>query len=75
MYDLELYKNDLRGFYIDLSELPGPVIEKEEEMISCVKNVDSWFGYDEKYQKFNQKFNYLNDGNASKRLLDVILEE
>ena len=33
MYDKFLYENNLRGFYVDLDELPGPIIEEEDEMI------------------------------------------
>lgn len=73
MYDLEYYKDDLRGFYIDLSELPGPIIETEEELIPAIQHLDTGFIYDEKYQKFNSKFNYLNDGMASRRLVDRII--
>lgn len=75
MYDLAMYKNNLRGFYIDLKELPGPIIEEEDKMIQKIKSVDSWYEYDERYQIFNEKFNYLNDGNASKRFLEAILEK
>lgn len=74
MYDLQYYKDELRGFYIDLSELPGPIIEKEEELIPAIKKLADEFAYDEKYQKFNKKFNYLNDGHASERLIERVLE-
>lgn len=73
MYDLEYYKDELRGFYIDLSELPGPIVEKEEELVPTIKKLAKEFVYDEKYQLFNQKYNYLNDGQASKRLIERVL--
>lgn len=73
MYDLEYYKDELRGFYIDLSELPGPIIEKEEDLIPAIKKLDREFKYDEKYQCFNERFNYLNDGHASQRLIEEIM--
>lgn len=73
MYDLDEYKNKLRDFYIDLKELPGPIITEEEELIKEIKNINK---YDEKYkkiyQKFNQKFNYLDDKNAAKRVINKI---
>ncbi len=73
MYDLDEYKNKLRDFYIDLKELPGPIITEEEELIKEIKNINK---YDEKYkkiyQKFNQKFNYLDDENAAKRVINKI---
>lgn len=73
MYDLEYYKDELRGFYIDLSELPGPIIEKEDDLIPAIRKLDREFKYDEKYQHFNERFNYLNDGHASQRLIEEIM--
>ena len=32
MYDLDDYKNNLRDFYLDLDELPGPITKNEEEL-------------------------------------------
>lgn len=74
MYDLPLYANDLRGFYVDLNELPGPVIEDEDEMIQKVATVSEWFTYDDCYKRFNDKFNYLDDGNAAARLVERVIE-
>jgi len=74
MYDLQLYANDLRGFYISLDELPGPIVETEEDMLEKLVTVDQWFRYDERYEAFNNKFNYLDDGCASERLVEKIIE-
>jgi len=74
MYDLQFYAKDLRGFYIDLEELPGPIVETEEEMLKKIKSLSQWYYYDEKYKKFNQKFNCLDDGKASKRLVEKVIE-
>ena len=71
MYDIEQYENELRGFYIDLKELPGKIIKTESELIEEIRNSDN-FEYNETYQKFNKKFNLLDDANASKRVVDII---
>ena len=48
-YDLDNYKNKLRGFYFDLlEEAPGPVCTTTEELIQYIKNYDSSV-YEEKY--------------------------
>lgn len=73
MYDLDEYKNKLRDFYIDLEELPGPIIEKEEDLVDAIKKYDLK-DYKDKYEKFNKKFNYLDDENASKRVIKKILD-
>lgn len=66
MYDFEQYKDEMRGFYIDLEELPGDITKTEDELIKAIKNTKN-FEYNEKYKKFNEKFNYLDDGQAAKR--------
>ena len=34
MYDLVEYKEELRGFYLDIhKDLPGPIFENEEELV------------------------------------------
>ena len=77
MYDYDNYKNKLRDFYIDLDELPGPIIKEKNELKLCdtilkiKKNVNN---YSEKYKKFNQKFNYLDNEFCSKEVLKECLD-
>lgn len=73
MYDLEEYKNKLRDFYIDLKELPGNIVLKEQDLVKEIKNINS-IKYNKKYQEFNKKFTYLEDGQASKRVVKKILK-
>ena len=76
MYDLEEYKNNLRDFYIDLKELPGPIVETEKKLISEIKNIENYDKkYKTKYEKFNKKYNYLDDGKATERVIEVIFGE
>lgn len=72
MYDLKNYRDDIRGFYLSLEELPGNIIENDSELIEEIKNVSKNFEYNEKYKQFNDKFNYLDDGQASKRVIEKI---
>ena len=72
MYDFEEYRDELRGFYLSLDELPGPIVKTEEDLIRQVKRLDYSFEIDEKYRKFNDKFNYLDDGKASERVIERI---
>lgn len=58
MYDLEEYANEIRGFYIDLDELPGAIIRKEELLIDEIKTCFSQKSFcSQKYKYFNQKYN------------------
>ena len=73
MYDLDYYRDESNGFYFDpTKELPGPIVKTDDELIEKLKNVKDEFVYDEKYKKFNEKFNPLDDGNASKRIIDRV---
>lgn len=73
MYDFEEYKDEMRGFYIDLEELPGEITKTEDELINAIKNIKN-FEYNEKYKKFNEKFNYLDDGQAAKRTVEKFIK-
>ena len=76
MYDFDDYQNNLRDFYISLDELPGPISKTQDELENNLKNIDSIFkDYKGKYEKFNKKYNYLDDGNASERVIKVIFKE
>ena len=73
MYDLEDYADNIRGFYIDINELPGPIIQEEDELIKAIKAGD--WSYDDKYKAFTEKYNYLDDAFASKRVVDILIGE
>lgn len=74
MYDLEEYKDNLRGFYLSIDELPGPIVRNEKDLISAIDDYKMW-KLDEKYSNFNKKFNYLDDGKVSKRVIDKIFKQ
>ena len=73
MYDLDEYANDIRGFYLDINRLPGPITKTQEELEkNIIDMLHGNFVYDEKYEAFNKEFNYLDDGNASKRVIAAL---
>ena len=73
MYDLEHYANEMRGFYLSLDELPGPIVKDEDALIDEIKKADGWQA-DEKYREFVKRFNPYEDGNSSKRVLARIIQ-
>ena len=77
MYDFDEYKNNLRDFYIDLSELPGPITKTQDELMDELKNISTYESrYREIYDKFNARFTYLEDGHSSVRVIEqCILSE
>ncbi len=75
MYDLDDYQNNLRDFYLDLDELPGPIAKTQDELEANLENIDEISKqYEEKYKKFNQKFNYLDDKDATIRVINRIFK-
>ena len=81
-YDLEKYRDSLRGFYMDIEEIaPGPISKNEEELIGDIReefegsedsNGSKRADYREKLKKFRETYNKYDDGHASERVLDVI---
>lgn len=53
-YDIEKYKNQLRGFYIDMNtEVPGPLLYTSEEVVDAILNIDQINEeYKERYEEF-----------------------
>ena len=76
MYDFDAYANSIRGFYVDVSELPGKIVKTTDELISEIRGVDfDSFDFDKAYPNFRPKFNYLDDGTAAKRVAEAVIEE
>lgn len=75
MYDRKEYRDKLRDFYFDLKILPGPIVEKEEDLIKNIKNINMYYDlYNNKYKAFNKKFNYLDSSASSKKVLDIVIK-
>lgn len=71
-YDLENYKNNLRGFYFDfLATAPGPIVETTQELVDSIVNYNSE-DWQDKYDAFSALYNHADDGQASKKVADVI---
>lgn len=72
-YDLEKYRQELRGFYFDLlKEAPGPVVETTEALIEAVKTYQRE-DYKERIEAFHEKYNSADQGTASRQAVEVIL--
>lgn len=76
MYDREHYQKNLRGFYLNIDELPGDIVEKEENLVKTLNNIEKSIKRNkEKYQKFSNKFNYLDDGESTERVIEILLSK
>lgn len=71
-YDLDDYKDNLRGFYFDfIEEAPGPIKRTTEDLIKSIENYNTE-EYRNKYEAFHNKYNHADDGNASKKVIQLI---
>lgn len=74
-YDMEDYRENLRGFYFDfLNTAPGPIVETNEALIAAIRQYDS-AQWQERYQAFSRLYNHADDGNASKHVCEVVSEK
>ena len=73
-YDLDKYRDILRGFYIDMEkELPGPLVYTTEEVINRIKSIDEMNKeYASRYDAFYERFCCWEDGHATKRVVDAV---
>lgn len=76
VYDIEDYRDNLRGFYFDFEKYaPGPLVKTTEEIIEVIKDIDqNGFKPSENINDFYNKFCYLEDGNATKRVVDEVFK-
>ena len=76
VYDFEEYKDNIRGFYFDFeSKAPGPLVRSTEELINEIKYLEKeGFKPSENAESFYEKFCYLEDGNASYRVVKEIIK-
>ena len=75
-YDIDKYRDVLRGFYIDMEkELPGPLVYSTNEVIEQIKNTDEMTQkYAQRYEEFYQRFCSIDDGQASKRACEAVFK-
>ncbi|MFD5771505.1 CDP-glycerol glycerophosphotransferase family protein [Streptomyces sp. NPDC127049] len=75
-YDLEHYRDRLRGFYFDFEQdAPGPLIGTSDELIQAILDIDEVAAeYKGKYDAFHHNFCDLDDGHASERLADLMFK-
>lgn len=73
-YDLEKYRDQLRGFYFEMEqEVPGPLLMNTSEVIDTVKDIDNVTKeYENKYEVFYNKYCLWDDGQASKKTVQRV---
>lgn len=76
VYDLEEYRDELRGFYFDFeNEAPGPLVRTTEQLIEEIVKIEKGDFPTNNQDDFFKKFCYLEDGNATKRIVNLLFEQ
>ena len=73
-YDLESYRDNLRGFYFDFEETaPGPLLTESDQVIDSLLNIDEVADRGRTaYRSFVEQFCPLDDGHAAARVVDRV---
>jgi len=71
-YDLPRYRDELRGFYLDLeAEAPGPVLTSSGDVAAALRELEAVTSdHAAVYERFRARFLQLEDGRASARVLE-----
>ncbi|WP_103513481.1 bifunctional glycosyltransferase/CDP-glycerol:glycerophosphate glycerophosphotransferase [Streptomyces sp. SM10] len=75
-YDLEHYRDTLRGFCFDFADrAPGPLITDSAAVVEALRDPDAaTAGHREAYARFRESFCDLDDGTAAARVVDRMLK-
>jgi len=72
--DLSSYINERDGFYFSFDELPFDFAETNNQLEKCIRNFD-YKRYKLETDTFQNRIKSFNDGFASKRVVEYILEQ
>lgn len=74
-YDLDHYRDTLRGFYLDFeAQTPGPLIAASEDVVAALRDPDTATeGHADAYEAFRRRYCDLDDGQASAAVADAML--
>lgn len=73
-YDLDRFRDSIRGFYFDfLPQSPGPVVHTTGELTEALRATDGVdAAYRDRYERFRRRYCHLEDGHASERVLRLL---
>ncbi|MEV4252572.1 bifunctional glycosyltransferase family 2 protein/CDP-glycerol:glycerophosphate glycerophosphotransferase [Spirillospora sp. NPDC049652] len=74
-YDLESYRDTVRGFYLDFeAEAPGPIARTSAEVADAIADIDAACAhYADAYAAFRATYCPYDDGRAAGRAVDRLL--
>lgn len=73
-YDLDTYRDKLRGFYLDYEKVvPGPIVETEDELIHALANLsDVEIDPQDVRDEFLARYCPRDDGHAAERVVESV---
>ncbi|GAA3749601.1 bifunctional glycosyltransferase/CDP-glycerol:glycerophosphate glycerophosphotransferase [Salinactinospora qingdaonensis] len=73
-YDIDSYRDNLRGFYFDFEETaPGPLLRESDDVIAAILGIDDVArAHARRYQDFVDTFCPLDDGHAAARVVERV---
>ncbi|KFN91020.1 CDP-glycerol:poly(glycerophosphate) glycerophosphotransferase [Tetragenococcus muriaticus PMC-11-5] len=77
-YDMEHYKEKLRGFYLDYNEVPGPIAQNEKDLYQFIQEFmlhGEFSQFKDKVNAFEKRFCQWEDGKASKRISQSVMKQ
>lgn len=74
-YDMERYRDQLRGFYFDFeADAPGPLLRTSDEVLEALRGIEQVEApYRKAYRAFAAKYCALDDGAAAARAVERLL--
>lgn len=73
MYDLEHYRDRVRGFYLEDLDFPGDIVRSEMEICNILMDLAAYEAkHTGSYKDFVARYNPWDDGNASARFVDKV---
>ncbi|KRO01166.1 glycosyl glycerophosphate transferase [Levilactobacillus paucivorans] len=77
-YDYQVYKDELRGFYLNYeTELPGEIAHDESQLLSLIsqKLATPDMSHDARFMAFYRRFCAIDDGQSSWKVVAYILQQ
>jgi CDP-glycerol glycerophosphotransferase len=76
-YDLDTYRDDVRGFYLDFErDAPGPLLTTTDEVIDSLRDLGIVAAeHAGRYAAFRARYCHFDDGRAAARIVDRVFLE